>query len=967
MFIIDVKIMNLKSVFISIFLFAIVLTNFSSAESQDERERSRSAYSRLVESAHPLPAKTISPRFLRPLAPETDVPLFLNVNTSGHIYGQPGEQMQNESSIAVNPTNPNILIASAVDYRESSSTWVYVSKDGGITWENLNLGKPYSNWRSTNDPSVAFDTEGVGYLVYGGFGYDEFMNATGENGVFMARTFDDGQTWEPHIEVIVHTGEQTPDSSFEDKYYISVDNSPESDFHKNLYIPWKRVTNRDSATQIVVVRSTNKGSDWSDPVPVSDRLPGSSEDTTFGQSFPLITTGPEGQVYLVWNHGIEHGVGFAKSYDGGEQWTDPRIIHNYDIFGETIFIEGQGWRHSVKGAVRAEAYPSIVCDITDDEDRRGNLYLVWAADNPPNIYFSRSEDEGENWTEPKLVHSVEKNDQFWPWIAIDPTNGDLAVMYLDSRNDPENFLVDCFVSYSSDAGETWIDREASDFSGDLTRNPFRGNAFAGDYSGAAFYDGMIYPSWIDMRNTQSSIFNSDVFTAIINVNAPLPPKNFKSEIFADESGKVELTWDIPAELSFGAPVEADNLKYRLFRGDEFLAELPGETKVYEDNGLQAHELYEYKIRAFVADDTSAAAICDAMPGGSRLPAAPDIISSRGTADNKAILRVKTPEFRADGTTPLVNLKELRIYVDSTFLEARTIESVAPGAVVELEIEGDRGWRLFNVSAADDEQPANESDLSAPELVYSGRIDNDFFDNFDGDRLANYYNPGGWGLVEDFYYSAPHSINESPSGDYDRGAEYPLYLYPIEATAERVNLHFVHSCFVHKRDVAVVEFSTDAEIWTEIARFIEGDYPAWEDGERNEDDWKFESFEFDVDPGDTVYVRFAMRATGFLARDGWYLDDVRIDFLNSITELSDESTIVYPNPANRFVTVRIPGEFLFDREIKIVDVFGSVYVPEIASIGENEIVLDLGGFDSGLYLLKINTGSENYSEKVVLVK
>jgi hypothetical protein len=78
--------------------------------------------------------------------------------------------MQNESSISVNPLNPKILIASAVDYRAESSTWVYVSSDGGITWKNFNLGKPFPTWRSSNDPSVMFDAEGVGYLVYGGFG-----------------------------------------------------------------------------------------------------------------------------------------------------------------------------------------------------------------------------------------------------------------------------------------------------------------------------------------------------------------------------------------------------------------------------------------------------------------------------------------------------------------------------------------------------------------------------------------------------------------------------------------------------------------------------------------------------------------------------------------------------------------------------------------------------------------------------
>jgi len=66
-------------------------------------------------------------------------------------------KMQNESSIAVNPKNPMNLIGSAVDYRAQSSTWVYISHDGGKTWVNINLGKPFPYWYSTNDPSVMFD------------------------------------------------------------------------------------------------------------------------------------------------------------------------------------------------------------------------------------------------------------------------------------------------------------------------------------------------------------------------------------------------------------------------------------------------------------------------------------------------------------------------------------------------------------------------------------------------------------------------------------------------------------------------------------------------------------------------------------------------------------------------------------------------------------------------------------------
>ncbi|MFN3781126.1 MAG: hypothetical protein ACK4SO_02995, partial [Candidatus Kapaibacteriota bacterium] len=413
----------------------------------------REYFKKLIQTAHPLPDLDVKELPAVPFAEPSSSSFFYNVPVTVEEVGQ--YQMQNESSIAVNPKNPKVLISMAVDYRDTSAAWIYFSTDGGRTWKNKKLGRPYPNWRSSNDPSVAFSYDGIGYAVYGAFGnLSDSSLLFGENGVFLARTFDECKTWEAHIPIIVHRGEQTLDSAFEDKYYITVDNSLSSPFKGNLYVTWKRVIPRDSSTQIVISKSTDKGITWSTPVPVSPRKSGSSEDTTFGQSFPLATCGPNGEVFVVWNDGIEKGIGFAKSTDGGNSFSAPKIIIRYNPFGRPKNITNQGYRHTVKDKVRAEAYPSIVCDYTGGP-RNGYLYLCWAADSVPNIYFSRSTDGGQSWTTPKIVHSVEDNDQFWPWIALDPVNGDLAIMYLDSRRDLQNIFVECWVSYSSDGGQTW--------------------------------------------------------------------------------------------------------------------------------------------------------------------------------------------------------------------------------------------------------------------------------------------------------------------------------------------------------------------------------------------------------------------------------------------------------------------------------------------------------------------------------
>src|SRR5690606_14711245 len=134
------------------------------SDAEEEHRRAKQSFMRYMKSAQPLPTDVKRKKDENVLFSTKSLPNFLNVDATMDETESEPNKMQNESSIALNPKNPANLIASAVDYRANSSTWVYVSSDGGNTWRNLNLGKPYPHWRSTNDPSVYFDNEGVGYL-----------------------------------------------------------------------------------------------------------------------------------------------------------------------------------------------------------------------------------------------------------------------------------------------------------------------------------------------------------------------------------------------------------------------------------------------------------------------------------------------------------------------------------------------------------------------------------------------------------------------------------------------------------------------------------------------------------------------------------------------------------------------------------------------------------------------------------
>jgi len=933
------------------FFAVLIIIHTSYSQDKREQERANEFFHRHARTAHPMPEpQPVEIRYLIPLAPKgSGFSNFINVVTTVNETEQ--YKMQNESSIAVNPTNKNNLIASAVDYRDTSATKVYVSGDGGMTWVNYNLGRPYVGWTASNDPSVAFDLDGNGYLVVGGFGERSNGNTQGqvaENGIFLARSTDEGVTWEPHIPVIVHRGQQTIDSTFEDKYYIWSDNSQTSPYKGHLYIPWKRVWAKDSATQIVISKSTDKGSTWSSPLAVSPRLPGTSEDTTYGQSFPLAVTGPNGEIYLVWNNGIEHAVGFARSTDGGNTFSTPRLIQYYNIFGITREIDPGIWRHTVKTKVRAEAYPSLVVDITDGP-RSGWLYLTWAADNIPNIYFARSTDMGETWSSPVIVHSDTTNDQLWQWIALDRTNGDIAVMYLDSRDDPDNILTSTFVSYSSDGGTTWIDRRAADIAGDLRNNPFANNSFAGDYSGCAFHDGIIYPSWIDMRAAETDIYDSDVYTAVVDINKPAAPGSFDAVTIPERPEEIDLNWSYVTNKSFGQPLNSNDIKYLIHRDGAFLTELSGDIIDYTDTGLNMFELYKYTITTVYQGDSSQPRMDSAWAGGSREPGIP--LFSDYSRDNSSIsLDYVIPEKRLDDVTPFINPKYLNLYRDGEITNIITIDKEDAG--LEKTVKDsvpENGYYYYFTTVSDTYD--NLSPRSDTNVIYGGVELSVYSDDFNEMMMRKYLNNIRWGLSSTFARTG-NSLTDSPDGLYSPLSDESLTIFPMESMDNHVTISFWHAAFVQLRDSAIIEYSDDMQTWKMITYFDSQMYEPWKDGIKMEDDWKFESFTVKTETG-KLFFRFRLKANATKHDEGWYIDDLAFSSFTDVEDVTDNtSLILYPNPAGAFINLDMRS--LDVQNIAMMNIYNQLGEQIVAMVNTSDLDDDYLSINTSL----LSTGMYN---------
>lgn len=918
-----------------------------------------------MEKAHPTPMSEKERENIPPWLTNEPTPNpsnFDNYNTITEM--ESGTPTQNESSIAINPTDPLNLIASAVDYRDDGARYVYVSQDGGATWENYNLGFANNTWRSSNDPSVYFDNEGTAYLMYGAFGNG------GENGIFVSRSTDKGVTWDAHLPVIQHVGLQTPDSAFEDKYYIEVDQGKNSPYEGYIYTPWKRVIERDSATQIMFSRSTNGGYEWSEPVALSPRKPGTSEDTTYGQSFPLLSTGPNGELYAVWNDGIVHGVGFNRSFDGGETWEEPRIIHNYEIFGTTQFLQRQGgYRHSLKGIVRAEAYPVIMSDYTDLETS-GNLYVSWAADSLPNIYFSKSTDQGLTWTDPIIVHSDQSNDQFWHWMKIDPFSGHIAIMYLDSRNDPDNIWVEAWVSLSTNAGETWVDRQVSDFVFDLRRNPF-GGEFAGDYSGCEFYNGIIYPSWVDMRNEDAPLgADNDVYTAIVNTKAPKPVNDLEAFTIPERPTEIDMTWTIDLESTFGIQLEQEEVKIEIFRDNNFLTELGSDQTTYTDTDLIAFQEYKYDVFVVSNNERSAIRTTSAYAGGSFKPAPAKIVDYDPQYELESIsIEIELPTLRDDGVTPLVNLSGFNLYRDGEFLSDFLIDKSQAGTTVSIsddETEPNNFYKYQVEIIADynDGSPRQFSDKSNEVLIWSGGLFESVREDFE-EEPQYVYNTGNWKQNTSHVYSGNYSYSSSEGLTYFDNQSDTLIFPPVTTSIipeARLRLLMYHSAILQRGDVAQILVSgNDMKSFDLVAEFDKFSYDVWDDDELKDNDWILEDInltEFLVknnEMPDHFYLSLVFNSNNFREAEGWFVDELGALPVGVKDQQTSEFTI-FPNPVNN--RLNLIGEFTSNTKVELIDLSGRLIELDY-NITDSVISINTSSLNSGVYIIKVNSSTQKF--------
>jgi len=326
--------------------------------------------------------------------------------------------MEVEPSVAVDPTNAAHLVGVWQQDRWSNGgangIRTAVSDDGGATWAlttprfgrcgggDADNGGGYDR---ASDPWVTFAADGTPFQV--GLVFD---TSSGRSAIVASRSIDGGMTW---TDPTVLRADTDPDA-FNDKEAITGDPVDPG----RVYAVWDRVTGQlrpmqpvgtgaawfarttdgaweearpiydpgldaqtlgnviavlpdgtlvdvfDLITQastsapgytLAVIRSTDKGLSWSDPIKIGPmrllgvRDPENSEAVRTGASLPEIAVDrASGALYIVWQHAqtdTSTGIALVRSVDGGRSWSPPTFVNGVAgaaAFTPMVAVAGDG-------------------------------------------------------------------------------------------------------------------------------------------------------------------------------------------------------------------------------------------------------------------------------------------------------------------------------------------------------------------------------------------------------------------------------------------------------------------------------------------------------------------------------------------------------------------------------------------------------------------------------------------------
>jgi hypothetical protein len=339
-----------------------------------------------------------------------------------------------EVNIAVDPASTNRLIVTSVSSGyapEGNADYRAVSTDYGQTWARGGVGNNSgSSWEC--DP-VSYYQRSTGRVYHAKMACNTGA-CSGWVRALMRSSTDGGLTF-------TDCGSRPGADTFEDREWITADNTPSSPCYGTLYATW-HATNSEK-----VSRSTDNCSTWVNLTTLTAQYMAITAD---------INPAADGHVYLLWhNYGSPRSFRIRGSTDCGVTWTSPNtttVKAKYANVGPTAISQCQRGISNqvavdVDRAPSSQFYGRVYTAMFDMNQSTCFAASTWTCaqwDTNWNntckydVYVSYSDDGGVTWHKPSdgtvgadnvTAADGDQVDHILGFMRVDPADGSVYLSY----------------------------------------------------------------------------------------------------------------------------------------------------------------------------------------------------------------------------------------------------------------------------------------------------------------------------------------------------------------------------------------------------------------------------------------------------------------------------------------------------------------------------------------------------------
>ncbi|MDQ6805781.1 MAG: glycoside hydrolase [Actinomycetota bacterium] len=432
---------------------------------------------------------------------DTSVGPNVLVNTPGIV------DAHNSPSLARDPRDPSVVVASHRIDRPGFSAELDHSADGGRTWGSTalplprGLDRPYA-------PDVAFAPDGTLYVTY----VDLRGNGNVPADLWISKSTDGGQTLSAPVRIAGQLAFQAR---------LAIDHAG------TVYVTWLQggaaglLSLVGPPSPIVVARSSDGGRTFSRPIHLSD-----PSRALVGAATPVIDSG--GRLVVLY----EDFKGDQRDFQNlpGPPWDHPFALVVTRPVGASAFAKGvqleAGLVPDQRFLVYTPEFPSMAAGP------RNTLYVAWAdaRNGDSDVFLRRSDDGGATWSPATRVNGNRKGDgtsQYLPQVGVAP-DGRVDVLFLDrTRDRKHNVSMDATLASSHDQGKSFQYARLTSRSFDSRVGSSAGPQLPVDFGSRlalAGTSGRSLAAWTDTRLGSAATGRQDIFAASYSV--PAAPGGF---------------------------------------------------------------------------------------------------------------------------------------------------------------------------------------------------------------------------------------------------------------------------------------------------------------------------------------------------------------------------------------------------------------------------------------------------------